>query len=116
MDEETEIVYDVKGASKVSKFEILKESIFTSQGKENDTMYYSYDKSCNLISVEYVAKAEKNEYYAYDKQGNMLETCIGKSIYSYIYDTVNQLMDTESTEGKREYFYDRAGRLIYVFL
>ena len=111
-NEVTQIVGDAINDSKLPEFELPKESIFTSKDKENDARYYSYDKSGKLISVEYAASPEKNEYYAYDKQGNILEKRIGNSIYKYTYDTANQLMEMESPEGKREYFYDMAGRLV----
>ena len=65
-----------------------------------------------MISVEYAARPEKNEYYAYDKQGNIIEKRIGDKVYKYTYDTGNQLKEMSSPEGKREYFYDRAGRLV----
>ena len=110
--EVAQIVGDAINDSKLPEFELPKESIFTSKDKENDARYYSYDKSGRLISVEYAASPEKNEYYAYDKQGNILEKRIGNSIYKYTYDTANQLMEMESPEGKREYFYDMAGRLV----
>ena len=110
--EVAQIVGDAINDSKLPEFELPKESIFTSKDKENDARYYSYDKSGKLISVEYAARPEKNEYYAYDKQGNILEKRIGNSIYKYTYDTANQLMEMESPEGKREYFYDMAGRLV----
>lgn len=110
--EVAKIVGNAVNESKMSEFELPKESIFTSKDKERDARYYSYDKSGRLISVEYAAKPEKNEYYAYDKQGNILEKRIGNSIYKYTYDTANQLMAMETPEGKREYFYDMAGRII----
>ena len=110
--EVAQIVGDAINNSKLPEFELPKESMFTSKDKENDARYYSYDKSGRLISVEYAASPEKNEYYAYDKQGNILEKRIGNSIYKYTYDTANQLMEMESPEGKREYFYDMAGRLV----
>ena len=110
--EVAQVVGDTVNLPELPEFELPKESIFTSKDKENDARYYSYDKSGKLISVEYAARPEKNEYYAYDKQGNILEKRIGNSIYKYTYDTVNQLMEMDSPEGKREYFYDRAGRLI----
>ena len=37
---------------------------------------------------------------------------MGDKVYKYTYDIGNQLMEMSSPEGKREYFYDRAGRLI----
>ena len=110
--EVAQIVGDAINDSKLPEFELPKESIFTAKDKENDARYYSYDKSGKLISVEYAASPEKNEYYAYDKQGNILEKRIGNSIYKYTYDTANQLMEMESPEGEREYFYAMAGRLV----
>ena len=65
-----------------------------------------------MISVEYAARPEKNEYYAYDKQGNIIEKRMGDKVYKYTYDTGNQLKEMSSPEGKREYFYDGAGRLV----
>ena len=110
--EVAKVVGDTVNLPELPEFELPKKSIFTSKDKENDARYYSYDKSGKLISVEYAARPEKNEYYAYDKQGNILEKRIGNSIYKYTYDTANQLMEMESPEGKREYFYDMAGRLV----
>lgn len=46
------------------------------------------------------------------KQGNILEKRVGDKVYTYKYDTANQLASMESTEGLREYVYDMAGRLI----
>ena len=37
---------------------------------------------------------------------------MGDKVYKYTYDTGNQLKEMSSPEGKREYFYDRAGRLV----
>ena len=62
--------------------------------------------------MKYAASPEKNEYYAYDKQRNIIEKRMGDKVYKYTYDTGNQLMEMEAPEGKREYFYDRAGRFI----
>lgn len=53
-----------------------------------------------------------NESYVYDKQGNILEKRVGDKVYTFKYDTANQLASMESTEGLREYVYDMAGRLI----
>ena len=96
----------------IPTYELPKKNIFTSRDKERDARYYYYDKSGKLISVEYAASPEKNEYYAYDKLGNILEKRIGNKIYKYAYDTANQLVKMVSPDGEREYFYDRAGRLI----
>ena len=96
----------------IPAYELPKKNIFTSKDKERDARYYKYDKAGRLASVEYAATPEKNEYYAYDKQGNILEKRIGKKTYKYAYDTGNQLMKMESPDGEREYFYDRAGRLV----
>ena len=46
------------------------------------------------------------------KQGNILEKRVGDKVYTYKYDTANQLASMESTEGLGEYVYDMAGRLI----
>ena len=37
---------------------------------------------------------------------------MGDKVYKYTYDTGNQLKEMSSPEGKREYFYDGAGRLV----
>ena len=108
----SDVVNDAIDASKIPEFEFPKENIFTSKDKERDARYYRYDKSGRLVSVEYAAMPEKNEYYAYDKQGNIIEKRIGGNVYKYTYDTGNQLMEMESPYGKREYYYDHAGRLI----
>ena len=55
---------------------------------------------------------ELNESYLYDKQGNILEKRVGDKVYTFKYDTANQLASMESVEGLREYVYDMAGRLI----
>ena len=55
---------------------------------------------------------ELNESYLYDKQGNILEKRVGDKVYTFKYDTENQLASMESVEGLREYVYDMAGRLI----
>ena len=106
------IIDDAINESKMPELELPKESVFTSKDKERDARYYKYDKTGKLISVEYAARPEKNEYYAYDKQGNIIEKRMGDKVYKYTYDTGNQLKEMSSPEGKREYFYDRAGRLI----
>ena len=108
----SDVVNNAIDASKIPEFEAPKENIFTSKDRERDARYYRYDKSGRLVSVEYAAMPEKNEYYAYDKQGNIIERRIGGNIYKYTYDTGNQLMEMESPYGKREYYYDHAGRLI----
>ena len=105
------IIDDAIKGQKMPELELPKESVFTSKDKERDARYYKYDKTGKLISVEYAARPEKNEYYAYDKQGNIIEKRMGDKVYKYTYDTANQLMEMESHEGKREYFYDMAGRL-----
>ena len=107
-----EVIDDAIKGQKMPELELPKESVFTSKDKERDARYYKYDKTGKLISVEYAAKPEKNEYYAYDKQGNIIEKRMGDKVYKYTYDTGNQLKEMSSPEGKREYFYDRAGRLI----
>ena len=106
-----EVIDDAIKGQKIPEFELPKESVFTSKDKERDARYYKYDKTGKLISVEYAAKPEKNEYYACDKQGNIIEKRMGGKVYKYAYDTGNQLMEMSSPEGKREYFYDRAGWL-----
>ena len=108
----SDVANDAIDASKIPEFEFPKENIFTSKDKERDARYYRYDKSGRLVSVEYAAMPEKNEYYAYDKQGNIIEKRIGGNVYKYTYDTGNQLMEMESPYGKREYYYNHAGRLI----
>jgi len=54
---------------------------------------------------------KKNESYKYDSLGNIIEKKVGDAVYTYIYDTANQLMECLSDDGKREFFYDGAGRL-----
>ena len=107
-----EVIDDAVKGQKMPELELPKESVFTSKDKERDARYYKYDKTGKLISVEYAAKPEKNEYYAYDRQGNIIEKRMGDKVYKYTYDTANQLKEMTSPEGRREYFYDKAGRLI----
>ena len=107
-----EVIDDAVKGQKMPELELPKESVFTSKDKERDARYYKYDKTGKLISVEYAAKPEKNEYYAYDRQGNIIEKRMGDKVYKYTYDTGNQLKEMTSPEGRREYFYDKAGRLI----
>ena len=107
-----EIVDDAIKVSEIAEFKLPKVSITGRNGVERDARYYKYDKSGRLTSVEYTATPEKNEYYKYDRQGNIVEKQIGGKVYKYTYDSGNQLMAMETPEGKREYFYDMAGRLI----
>ena len=90
----------------------LPENKLTEKTKSLKSRCYRYDKMGRLVSVVCEACPELNESYVYDKQGNILEKQIGDKVYTFKYDTANQLASMESTEGLREYVYDMAGRLI----
>ena len=91
---------------------VLPESKLTAKTKSLKSRSYKYDKAGRLVSVVCKACPELNESYAYDKQGNILKKRVGDKVYTYKYDTANQLASMESAEGLREYVYDMAGRLI----
>lgn len=91
---------------------VLPESKLTAKTKSLKSRCYKYDKAGRLVSVACEACPKLNESYVYDKQGNILEKRVGDKVYTYKYDTANQLASMESTEGLREYVYDMAGRLI----
>ena len=91
---------------------VLPESKLSAKTKSLKSRSYRYDKAGRLISVISEACPELNESYVYDKQGNILEKRVGDKVYTYKYDTANQLASMESAEGLREYVYDMAGRLI----
>lgn len=91
---------------------VLPESKLSAKTKSLKSRSYRYDKAGRLVSVISEACPELNESYVYDKQGNILEKRVGDKVYTYKYDTANQLASMESTEGLREYVYDMAGRLI----
>ena len=58
-----------------------------------------------------IVNSEKYAEY-FDKRIKGIFNFYRNSIYKYTYDTANQLMEMESPEGKREYFYDMTGRLV----
>lgn len=91
---------------------VLPESKLSAKTKSLKSRSYRYDKAGRLVSVISEACPELNESYVYDKQGNILEKRVGDKVYTYKYDTANQLASMESAEGLREYVYDMAGRLI----
>ena len=91
---------------------VLPESKLSTKTKSLKSRSYRYDKAGRLVSVISEACPELNESYVYDKQGNILEKRVGDKVYTYKYDTANQLVSMESAEGLREYIYDMAGRLI----
>ena len=91
---------------------VLPESKLSAKTKSLKSRSYKYDKAGRLVSVVCEACPELNESYVYDKQGNILEKRVGDKVYTFKYDTANQLASMESTEGLREYVYDMAGRLI----
>lgn len=91
---------------------VLPESKLSAKTKSLKSRSYRYDKTGRLVSVICEACPELNESYVYDKQGNILEKRVGDKVYTYKYDTANQLALMESAEGLREYIYDMAGRLI----
>ena len=91
---------------------VLPESKLSAKTKSLKSRSYRYDKAGRLVSVISEACPELNESYVYDKQGNILEKRVGDKVYTYKYDTANQLALMESAEGLREYIYDMAGRLI----
>lgn len=91
---------------------VLPESKLSAKTKSLKFRSYRYDKAGRLVSVVCEACPELNESYVYDKQGNILEKRVGDKVYTYKYDTANQLASMESEEGLREYIYDMAGRLI----
>ena len=91
---------------------ILPENKLSTKTKSLKSRNYRYDKAGRLVSVISEACPELNESYVYDKQGNILEKRVGDKVYTFKYDTVNQLVSMESAEGLREYVYDMAGRLI----
>ena len=91
---------------------VLPESKLSAKTKSLKSRSYKYDKAGRLVSVACEACPELNESYVYDKQGNILEKRVGDKVYTYKYDTANQLASMESAEGLREYVYDMAGRLI----
>ena len=91
---------------------VLPESKLSEKTKSLKSRNYRYDKAGRLVSVVCEACPELNESYVYDKQGNILEKRVGDKVYTYKYDTANQLALMESAEGLREYIYDMAGRLI----
>ena len=91
---------------------VLPESKLSAKTKSLKSRSYRYDKAGRLVSVTCEACPELNESYLYDKQGNILEKRVGDKVYTFKYDTANQLASMESVEGLREYVYDMAGRLI----
>ena len=91
---------------------VLPESKLSTKTKSLKSRSYRYDKAGRLVSVMCEACPELNESYLYDKQGNILEKRVGDKVYTFKYDTANQLASMESVEGLREYVYDMAGRLI----
>ena len=91
---------------------VLPESKLSAKAKSLKSRSYRYDKAGRLVSVMCEACPELNESYLYDKQGNILEKRVGDKVYTFKYDTANQLASMESVEGLREYVYDMAGRLI----
>ena len=91
---------------------VLPESKLSAKTKSLKSRSYKYDKAGRLVSVVCEACPELNESYVYDKQGNILEKRVGDKVYTFKYDTANQLASMESAEGLREYVYDMAGRLI----
>ena len=91
---------------------VLPESKLSAKTKSLKSRSYRYDKAGRLVSVMCEACPELNESYLYDKQGNILEKRVGDKVYTFKYDTANQLASMESAEGLREYVYDMAGRLI----
>ena len=91
---------------------VLPESKLSAKTKSLKSRSYKYDKAGRLVSVVCEASPELNESYVYDKQGNILEKRVGDKVFTYKYDTANQLVSMESEEGLREYIYDMAGRLI----
>ena len=91
---------------------VLPESKLSAKTKSLKSRSYRYDKAGRLVSVMCEACPELNESYLYDKQGNILEKRVGDKVYTFKYDTANQLASMESVEGLREYVYDMAGRLI----
>ena len=81
--------------------DFLPESKLSTKTKSLKSRSYRYDKAGRLVSVMCEACPELNESYLYDKQGNILEKRVGDKVYTFKYDTANQLASMESVEGLR---------------